>query len=548
MVFSAIACLSIAYWGFSGWLGKEPGPAGQSGRLNQCESEQGRGAYNAVPPMEFSPGSAKFSGGRVAPGPIQGALRIMEWDMRIIAQWTNPSTVVSPLTPIITNIRSLVIGSQALLASLALESEIQEAVSPEMAYVHHGKVARGETLAGIIEKYASGSGPAYVAAIARVFSPRSLQAGRPYVLATDPQTGRAIRFEYEISPSRRLVVDGDEHPRARLENVEHEVTLVPTSGVINDNLFQTVASIGESPQLALNLVKLFGSEINFVKNLREGDSFSALVEKRHHNGAFVGYGRILAATFTNRGKKFEAYLFRDGAGNAQYFNARGENLRKTLLQSPLAFTRLTSRFSHNRKHPILGQTRPHLGVDYGAPKGTPVKAVGDGVVTKRGWAGGYGNQIVIAHAAGLESMYAHLSGFARGLREGQHVSQGQIIGFVGSTGLSTGPHLDFRLRQNGAFINPEKAINPRGAPVAAVAKAEFERVMLLERALLSGQSQIADYTVDSVVPLKVSVNHARVDENTASATQRKNRRMARTRVLKTKALKITKKARARKRS
>ena len=171
-----------------------------------------------------------------------------------------------------------------------------------------------------------------------------------------------------------------------------------------------------------------------------------------------------------------------------------------MLQAPLAFTRVTSRFTSSRKHPILGYSRPHMGVDYGAPTGTPVKAVGEGVVTKRSWGGGYGNQIIVKHVAGLESMYSHLSGYARGLRQGQRVRQGQVIGFVGSTGLSTGPHLDFRLRQNGKFINPTKAINPRGEPVSARHMAAFEKVVAEELAYLKDRKPLSEYTVDSVVP------------------------------------------------
>ena len=170
------------------------------------------------------------------------------------------------------------------------------------------------------------------------------------------------------------------------------------------------------------------------------------------------------------------------------------------MQAPLAFTRITSRFSHSRKHPILGYSRPHPGVDYAAPTGTPVKAVGEGVVARHGWSGGYGNQVIVRHPGGLESMYSHLSGYARGLKKGQKVRQGEVIGFVGSTGLSTGPHLDFRLRQNGTFINPATAVNPRGAPVSAKAREAFEKTMQRELALLKGLEPLSPYTVESIVP------------------------------------------------
>lgn len=389
-----------------------------------------------------------------------------------------------------------------------------------------GTVEKGDTVSKILEGTGSEGVYQYVSAARQVFSMRSFREGQPYVIITDSASGRVKRFEYEIDNSRRLVVEGIEEPVARVEAIDYVTLLGSVEGTISDNLFQAVADAGESPQMALQLAELFGSEINFIRDLQEGDSFSVLVEKRYRDGEYKGYGRVLAAHFTNKGKTYEAYLFRDGNAKAQYYNSKGENLHKTLLQAPLAFTRLTSRFTMRRKHPILGYTRPHMGVDYGAPTGTPVKAVGDGVVTKRGWGGGYGNQVIVKHVAGLESMYSHLSGYARGLRQGQKVRQGQVIGFVGSTGLATGPHLDFRLRQNGNFINPTKAINPRGAPVSKKSRAEFEKVMAQELAYLKGRKSLAGYTVDSVVPEKIALTENAPDhsEDQKPAPRKKRRR------------------------
>ena len=373
--------------------------------------------------------------------------------------------------------------------------------TPEAAdAVTHGVVEKGDTIAKVLGEAADDGVQQYVSAARRVLSLRSFREGQPYVVVTDPGSGRVKRFEYEIDGRRRLVVEGTGTPEARVEPIEYVTLLDTAEGVIDDNLFQAVADIGESPQLALRLAELFGAEVNFIRDLQEGDSFRVLVEKRYREGEYKGYGRMIAASFTNKGKTYEAFLFRDGRGRAQHYNSKGENLHKTLLQAPLAFTRLTSRFTHSRRHPILGTRRPHLGVDYAAPTGTPVKAVGEGVVVKRGWAGGYGNQIIIRHTAGLESMYAHLSGYARGLRKGQRVRQGQVIGFVGSTGLSTGPHLDFRLRQNGTFINPAKAINPRGAPVSRKHMGEFNKIVAAARDYLEGRRHLGEYTVDSLVP------------------------------------------------
>lgn len=378
-------------------------------------------------------------------------------------------------------------------------ADSDEEGAPDEAVVH-GTVEKGDTLSSVLEDAGGQKTMHYADAVREVFSLRAFRTGQPYVVVTDKNTGQVKRFEYEIDNNRRLVVEGLEDPVARVEDIEYTVLLSVVEAEISDNLFQAVADMGEGPQLAIRLAELFGSEINFLRDIQPGDSFSVLVEKRYRDGEDKGYGRILAATFTNQGKLFEAFLFRDGDERPQHYNRKGENLRKTLLQAPLSFTRITSRFTNSRKHPILGYSRPHLGVDYGAPTGTPVKAVGDGVVIKRGWGGGYGNQIVLRHTAGLESWYAHLSGYARGLRVGQRVRQGQVIGFVGSTGLSTGPHLDFRIRQNGKFINPVKAINPRGKAVSSGEMARFRETVEQETAFLKGERDLSQYTVDSIVP------------------------------------------------
>lgn len=357
-----------------------------------------------------------------------------------------------------------------------------------------GTMSKGDTVGKLLGEW----GPpevvrGYVEAARRVFPLTSFRAGQAYAVVCDVRSGAVKRFEYEIDARRRLVVEGIDRPVARVENIDYDTRLALIEGRIDDNLFQAVADLGESPQLALLLAKLFGWEINFIRDIREGDSFSILVEKLYRDGVYKGYGRTLGASFTNRGKTYEAFLFPDARGAVRYYNAAGENLKKTLLQAPLSFTRVTSRFSHNRKHPILGVTRPHLGVDYGAPTGTPVKAVGDGVVTLRGWVGGYGNQVKLRHDAGLESMYSHLSGFARGLKVGSRVRQGQVIAFVGSTGRSTGPHLDFRLRQHGKFIDPTKAVNPRSEPVRKAAMKAFRKRMALVRDYMQGRRALVQY-------------------------------------------------------
>jgi murein DD-endopeptidase MepM/ murein hydrolase activator NlpD len=221
------------------------------------------------------------------------------------------------------------------------------------------------------------------------------------------------------------------------------------------------------------------------------------VEKRYRDGQFRNYGRVLGATFTNKGKSFEAFLFRGVSGNASHYNSKGESLRKTLLKAPLAFTRITSGYSKARRHPIFHDVRPHEGLDYAAPTGTPIKAVGDGVISRKGWQGGYGNTIAIRHGASLESQYGHMSGYARGMAVGVRVRQGQVIGFVGMTGWATGPHLDFRLKQHDRFINPAKAINPREESIAPGRMKAFEERKIQIRNFVSGATPLYLYNLDA---------------------------------------------------
>lgn len=404
------------------------------------------------------------------------------------------------------------------------EAQREDSARPEAVRAH---AVRGDTIAGVIESASSGPAHHYVEAARKVFQTTSFRAGQPYVVFTNPETGRVTRFEYEINDRRRLVVEGESSPRARLEDIEYSVLLETAEGVVEDNLFQAVADVGESPQLALKLVKLFGSEINFIRGLRPGDSFRVLVEKRYREGEYKGYGRLLAASITCRGKTYEAFLFPDAEGRERYYTRRGENLHKELLQAPLAVTRLTSTFTQSRRHPILGFSRPHLGVDYAAPTGTPVKAVGDGVVEHKGWAGGYGHQITVRHGHGLESLYAHLSGYARGLAPGKRVRQGEVIGYVGSTGLSTGPHLDFRLRQNGKFVDPAKAINPRSEPVARKDMAAFENSVRSALDYLDGRRNLRDYKPAELAHASVAAEAARAKAAAGKARQARRQAPAR---------------------
>ncbi len=322
----------------------------------------------------------------------------------------------------------------------------------------------------------------------------NIRSGQPYTVVRDRETRALQLFEYEIDAQRKLVVENDgEGFVSRVEPIAYDIHLALLQGNVESSLFQSVAALGESPSLAIVVADVFRWDVDFIKDVQDGDSFSILVEKRFRDGQFRNYGRVLGATFTNKGKLFEAFLFRGVSGFESHYNKKGESLKKVLLKAPLAFTRITSGYSKGRRHPIFHDVRPHEGVDYGAPTGTPIKAVGDGVVTQRGWKGGYGNTVTLRHGAGLESQYGHMSGYARGMSVGARVRQGQVIGFVGATGYATGPHLDFRLKQGGRFINPTKAINPREESIAQGRMAAFNERIEQVRDFLSGATPLESY-------------------------------------------------------
>jgi murein DD-endopeptidase MepM/ murein hydrolase activator NlpD len=291
---------------------------------------------------------------------------------------------------------------------------------------------------------------------------RAGSEGRP----TEVTFERSLAERYEARPGD----DGRWVVTAVRPDVDVRVAAI--AGELQDSLFASVERLGESAGLTARLVNLFEWDFDFAADSLPGDRFRLLVEKRYIDDTFLGYGDILIAQYSSAGRPLlTGVALGDVPGRREYYDTAGRSVRKMFLRAPLDFTRVTSGYSHARLHPVLGGYRPHLAVDYGAPTGTPVRAVADGVVTQAGRNGGYGLSIMVRHARGYETMYNHLSRIA--VRRGERVRQRQVIGRVGSTGLSTGPHLDYRVRKGGVFVNPlgEKFIP--GSPVPAHRRAAF---------------------------------------------------------------------------
>jgi murein DD-endopeptidase MepM/ murein hydrolase activator NlpD len=313
-----------------------------------------------------------------------------------------------------------------------------------------------------------------------------IRAGQKMRLASLPG-GPWKKLEYDIDETRFLVV------RNEADGVKAEVKLVPFEvrpafawGVIEDSLIAALNKAGEEDSLALELVdRCFGWDIDFNTDLRKGDSFRVYVEKKYLDGRFAGYRDILAAEFTNDGNVYLAFRFTYSDTQASdYFDENGGSRRKDFLRSPIKFMtpRVTSRFSSSRLHPIYKIYRPHYGVDYAAPIGTPVQATADGDVTFAGRDGAAGNTVKIRHKNRYETMYLHLSSFGRGVRKGAQLKGGDIVGYVGSSGDSTGPHLDYRIYHYGSPVNPLghkfKPADPLRKEFLEVYKKEVERLRL----------------------------------------------------------------------
>ena len=321
-----------------------------------------------------------------------------------------------------------------------------------------------------------------------------IRVGQLFSVEQSTEDERVNTVFYDIDEESCLVIEREEDGfRSYVQIHEMDTRLEKVQGTIDSSLFETMADIGESANLAVKLASVFEHQINFVNEIQEGDTFEFLVEKKYMDEEFRRYGRIIAARFVNAGKTYEAYLFNDGKGHFRYFDEDGASLQTSFLKAPLDFTRISSGYTHKRMHPVFHKVRPHLGVDYAAPTGTPVKSLGDGIVTFRGWQRGYGNTVIIRHANGVETQYAHLSRFAKSLKKGSKVDKGQVVAYVGATGTATGPHLDFRVKKNGKFVNPSTLSGTRTQPVPQTLKAEFKNTVDEARAFLNGHKSLAEY-------------------------------------------------------
>jgi murein DD-endopeptidase MepM/ murein hydrolase activator NlpD len=336
------------------------------------------------------------------------------------------------------------------------------------------KFANNDTLGQVLAREGFGpAGPQVIAALAKLVDPRTIRGGQKYVVRAGDD-GAPASFEYQPSAILRYLVEKDEESGAgawkgRKLEAAIELKTAEAGGTVDSSLYESVQKAGESTALVSLLVEQFAWDVNFYTDTHPGDHWKVIIEKQFLGGQFYKYGRLLAAEYGGKVGTFRAFFWagkgapRDKPG--KYYDEHGLANSKTMLKTPLRYVRISSKFDRKRFHPILHVEKAHLGIDYAAPQGTPVWASASGRVVEVGLKRGSGNTIVLAHANGLSTRYYHLSRYARGLHVGQQVRQKEVIGYVGMTGLATGPHLHFSVTKNGAFVDPSKLNVSRDAPV-----------------------------------------------------------------------------------
>ncbi|MDH3451342.1 MAG: peptidoglycan DD-metalloendopeptidase family protein, partial [Gammaproteobacteria bacterium] len=335
-------------------------------------------------------------------------------------------------------------------------------------------VGNGDTLSAIFSE--AGFPSADLIALTRVKKApwRALRPGQRMVFYAN-SAGELAKLVLHQNETRRVVFtrEGDSFSWERYE-APTEVRRAYAHGVIRDSLFIAGRRAGMPDGLTMDLAYIFGWDIDFALDVRRGDRFTVIYEKIYRGDQFLRIGNILSAEFVNRERVYRAVRYTPANGRSDYYTQQGHSMRKAFLRSPLNFARISSRFSTGRLHPVLNKIRAHKGVDYAAPRGTPIWSTGDGKVVFRGNNGGYGKTIIVSHGTRYDTLYAHMKSFAKGIRNGQRVKQGQVIGYVGTTGLSTGPHLHYEFRVNGTHRDPLRVKLPDAQPLPKQEMAAFD--------------------------------------------------------------------------
>ena len=364
-----------------------------------------------------------------------------------------------------------------------LKTVIENLILPQAAILNEGdsafwreaRIQRGDTIASLLNRLQVEDEAAvnFIRSAKHAKTLYQLVPGRS-VRAQTSEDGELIALRYIASDSTLLSVDRDGTGfKATEQAAPLDTRVAMKSGEIRSSLFGATDAAGVPDAIATQMAEAFSSDIDFHLDIRKGDRFTVLYETHFSQGEPIKTGRMLAAEYVNQGKVFRAIYFKDREGREGYYTPDGKNLRKAYLRSPLEFSRITSGFSSARLHPVLKTWRAHKGVDYGAPTGTRIRATADATVAVAGKQSGYGNVIILQHGGNISTVYGHLSAFSKGLRQGARVRQGDVIGYVGSTGMATGPHLHYEFRVAGVQRNPLTVPMPQAFPIATQYKNDF---------------------------------------------------------------------------
>lgn len=328
------------------------------------------------------------------------------------------------------------------------------------------EVASGDTFTDIIQDlgYSYSDALRIVENGGDIFDFTSIKVGKVFTLVS--YDNEATRIEYEPGTEYIVIIDLLQDFSVEKRKISYDIEITAVSLIINDSMYLDGISAGIDPLLIIEFANIFAWEIDFATQVRRGDKVTILYEKRFRDGVEAGFGNILAGEFINSGQSVQGYRYVNVSGDIGYYNQDGESLVRPFLKVPLEFSRITSGFTYNRFHPTLKRNIPHLAIDYAAPYGTPIYAVGDGVIRIARYRRGDGNYISLRHNGKFTTNYAHMSGFAKGIRPSVRVKQGDVIAYVGSTGFSTGNHLHYEVEVNGKKVNPLEVEFPKGDSIA----------------------------------------------------------------------------------
>ena len=397
-----------------------------------------------------------------------------------------------------------------LLDSQAISEPETKIIEKELLF---HTIKRGESLGTIMRSYQFPMNlPHEIVNAAQGENFKNIRAGKQLQFVLNKDTNELEEIHYPYSKLSELIADVKGEVTVNIKDLPYKVETSTAIGDIQNSLFGAASKAGISDNMVMELAEIFGWDIDFVKDLRKGDSFKLIYEQFMHKGNMLKEGGIVAAEFINKGQKFIAIRHIDSDGNIGFYTPDGSSLKGTFLKSPMKFSRISSGFSLKRFHPILKRWKAHKGVDYAARTGTPIRSVANGKVIQRGTKGGYGRTVILSHGGKYTTLYAHMSKYDSKVKRGQHVKQGQIIGYVGSSGLATGPHLHYEFRVNGVHRNPLTYKTPKASAISEKERSKFK--VNAERQIIALNEIRSQEDDSNLIAAAINIIHDSINDST----------------------------------